>query len=189
MKVFIVYIHLLTTCIAVGSLLLMDFELLLKRGKALLEEEVKSLEKTAKLMVYALVVLWISGLCLVALGYLEKPETYLTNQKLWAKFSVVFVLTINGYFLHHFSFPKISSGLGMFELAKDEQMLLGLTGVVSTVSWLFASYLGIARHWNYTVQYSFVMTIYTSIIALGFIFMCQILHLQGQQMGKMLQSK
>lgn len=181
MKVFIVYLHLLTVCIAVGSLLLQDFELMLKRGETLLANEVTHLQKTAKVMVYALFVLWVTGVSLVVLGYLENPDTYLANQKIWAKFSVVFVLTINGIFLHYYSFPRITSRSGMFGLSWNEQVMVGLTGIISTVSWLFAAYLGIARHWNNSVHFSFIMTVYLLFIAVGFIFLCEFLYLFGQR--------
>jgi hypothetical protein len=182
MKIFFQYVHLLAVCISVGSLLLLDFELLRKRGEALIAEEIKALEKTAKVMIYALFVLWVTGVCLVIVGYLDRPDTYLANQKLWAKFSVVFILTINGIFLHYFSFPRVASRFGILAKSWDEQMLVGLTGVISTVSWLFASYLGIARHWNNTVQYSYVMTVYFLIIAVGFVFVCECLFLQSRLM-------
>lgn len=181
MKVFIVYMHLLAVCIAVGSLLLQDFELMRKRGETLFADEIKHLDKTARVMVYSLFALWVTGVSLVVLGYLENPSTYLTNEKLWAKFSVVFILTINGFFLHWYSFPRITSRFGLFGLSWNEQVMVGLTGIISTVSWLFASYLGIARHWNYTVPYSFVMTIYLLFIAVGFIFLCEFLYLFGQR--------
>jgi len=169
MKVFFVYMHLLAVCIAVGSLLRQDFELIRKKGNALSNEDINSLQKTAKIMIYSLSVLWMTGLGLVYLGWVEKPDTYLTNQKLWAKFTVVFALTVNGYLLHAYSFPRLTSCKNIFSLTWDDKVLIGLTGVLSTVSWLFASYLGIARHWNYTAQYSYVMSIFILIVVLSFI--------------------
>lgn len=44
-----------------------------------------------------------------------------------------------------------------------------LTGALSTTSWLFACYLGIARNWNYTANYSFVMFIYSGLLICAFI--------------------
>ena len=181
MKVFIVYIHLLAVCISIGSLLLKDFELMRKRGETLFGEEVKYLQKTAKVMIYALFVLWVTGISLVAIGYIDNPATYFTNGKILAKITVVFLLTINGCFLHWYSFPRITSRSGLFGLSWNEQVLVGLTGIISTVSWLYAAYLGIARHWNFTVHYSFIMTVYFLMIAVGFIFLCEFLYLFGQR--------
>lgn len=164
MKTLIVYAHLIATCIAIGTLLIQDWAILKTRGTPLSAIETKDLQKSAHIMFLALVALWATGLALVTLGYLENPNKYLTNQKLWGKFSVVSVLTLNGVILHYFSFPRVTSSAGLLKLSTKTQMVIVLTGAISTVSWLFASYLGIARPWNYTVNYGFVMFIYASLL-------------------------
>ncbi len=157
MKTLIVYAHLLAACIAIGILLMQELALAKTRGKALSSVAIKDLTKAADIMFMALVVLWISGLALVLLGYLENPAQYLMNEKLWAKFTVVSVLTLNGIARGFLSVPGF------------EQILVALTGAISSVSWLFACYLGIARPWNYTVDYSYVMFIYVGLITCAFI--------------------
>ena len=164
MKTLIVYAHLIATCIAIGTLLIQDWAILKTRGAPLSAIDIKDLQKSAHIMLVALAALWVTGLALVLLGYMENPEKYLTNQKLWGKFSVVSVLTLNGIILHYFSFPRVTSSAGLLKLPTKTQMIIVLTGAISTVSWLFASYLGIARPWNYTVDYGFVMFIYTSLL-------------------------
>ncbi len=164
MKTLIVYAHLLAACVAVGLLLIQDLALAKTRGGRLSDSAVRELTKAADIMFIALVLLWISGLALVLLGYLENPQQYLLNEKLWAKFTVVSVLTVNGIALHYFSFPRVISTLGLLD-----QVLVALTGAVSSVSWLFACYLGIARPWNYTVDYSYVMFIYSGLLVCAFI--------------------
>lgn len=168
-KTLIVYAHLLAACVAVGILLIQDLALAKSRGSALSTTAIKDLTKSAEIMFIALVVLWISGLTLVLLGYLENPQQYLMNEKLWAKFTVVSVLTLNGIALHYFSFPRVTSRRGLLGLPTFEQILVALTGALSSVSWLFACYLGIARNWNYTVDYSFVMFIYSGLLVIAFI--------------------
>lgn len=164
MKTLIVYAHLLAACVAVGILLMQDLALAKTRGKALSTTAIKELTKSADIMFMALIVLWISGLALVLLGYIENPAQYLMNEKLWAKFTVVSVLTLNGIVLHYFSFPRVTCARGFLSVPGFEQILVVLTGAVSTVSWLFACYLGIARPWNYTAEYSYVMLIYSGLI-------------------------
>ncbi len=168
-KTLIVYAHLLAACVAVGILLIQDLALAKSKGSALSATAIKDLTKSAEIMFIALVVLWISGLTLVLLGYLENPQQYLMNEKLWAKFTVVSVLTLNGIALHYFSFPRVTSRKGLLGLPTFEQILVALTGALSSVSWLFACYLGIARNWNYTVDYSFVMFIYSGLLVIAFI--------------------
>jgi uncharacterized membrane protein len=168
MKTLIVYAHLLAACVAIGILLIQDLALAKSKGSPLSATAIKDLTKSAEIMFIALVVLWISGLALV-LGYLENPQQYLMNEKLWAKFTVVSVLTLNGVALHYFSFPRVTSRRGLLGLPTFEQILVTLTGALSSVSWLFACYLGIARPWNYTVDYSFVMFIYSGLLVGAFI--------------------
>lgn len=168
-KTLIVYAHLLAACVAVGILLIQDLALAKSKGSPLSATAIKELTKSAEIMFIALVVLWISGLSLVLLGYLENPQQYLMNEKLWAKFTVVSVLTLNGIALHYFSFPRVTSRRGLLGLPTFEQILVTLTGALSSVSWLFACYLGIARPWNYTVDYSFVMFIYSGLLVGAFI--------------------
>lgn len=169
MKTLIVYAHLLAACIAVGVLLMQDLALAKSRGGRLSFTAVQDLTKAASIMFAALVVLWISGLALVLMGYLENPQQYLLNEKLWAKFTVVSVLTINGIGLHYFSFPRVIAPQGLLGQPAMDQVLVVLTGAVSSVSWLFACYLGIARPWNYTADYSYVMFIYSGLLVAAFI--------------------
>lgn len=169
MKTLIVYAHLLAACVAIGILLIQDLALAKSKGSPLSATAVKDLTKSAEVMFVALVVLWISGLSLVLLGYLENPQQYLMNEKLWAKFTVVSVLTLNGIALHYFSFPRVTSRRGLLGLPTFEQILVVLTGALSSVSWLFACYLGIARPWNYTVDYSLIMFIYSGLLVGAFI--------------------
>ena len=169
MKTLIVYAHLLSACLAIGVLLLQDIALAKTQGKPLSSFAIEELFRTAKITFFALALLWVSGLVLVLMGYLDNPEKYLLNQKLWAKFSVVFILTINGFFLHYYAFPKVIAPCGVVGLKTSEQFLVLLSGSISSVSWLFACYLGIARSWNNTVNYSFVMYIYLFLIVVTFI--------------------
>ena len=182
LKTLIVYAHLLAACVAVGVLLIQDLALAKSKGSRLSETAIKELTKSADIMFIALVVLWISGLSLVLVGYIDNPQQYLLNEKLWAKFTVVAVLTLNGIALHYFSFPRMISSRGLLGQPAIEQILMALTGAVSTVSWLFACYLGIARNWNYTVDYSFVMFIYSGLLICAFIVAGEVL--RGMRKGK-----
>jgi hypothetical protein len=164
MKTLIVYAHLLAACVAIGILLIQDLALAKTRGKALPAPAIKDLKKSANIMFIALIALWISGLSLVLTGYLDNPTQYLMNEKLWAKFTVVSLLTLNGIALHYFSFPRVTRASGFLSVPGIEQILVVLTGVISSVSWLFACYLGIARPWNYTVDYSYIMFIYSGLL-------------------------
>lgn len=164
MKTFLVYIHLIAACIAVGILLIQDLALSKLRGRPMGAEAIDDLQKSGGIVFVALVVLWITGLGLVVQGYLDNPA-YLMNQKLWAKFTVVSILTLNGLFLHYYSFPKLVSAKGFIGQGLSEQLVVLVTAVVSGVSWLYACYLGIARPWNNVAPYTYVMVIYAGCMA------------------------
>lgn len=174
MKTLIVYAHLLAACVAVGILLLQDLSLAKTRGKPLSTIAIEELRKAADIMFIALVILWVSGLTLVVMGYLENPAQYLMNPKLWAKFTVVSILTLNGFLLHYFSFPRVVSHTGLLGRSPLEQSLIAITGAISSTSWLFACFLGIARLWNYTTQYEFVMLVYAALILGAIIVACNV---------------
>lgn len=176
MKTLLIYAHLLAACVSVGILLLQDLALAKTRGNPLPEKMVNDLRTAADIMFAALVILWISGLTLVIVGYLDNPQQYLMNPKLWAKFTVVSILTLNGLLLHYFSFPRVVSHTGLLGRSPLEQSLIAATGAISSTSWLFACFLGIARPWNYTAQYEFVMLVYAALVIGAVIVACKIMH-------------
>jgi len=161
MKTFLVYLHLIAACVAIGILLIQDLALSKLRGRPMAAAAIDDLQKSGGIVFVALVVLWITGLGLVVQGYLDNPA-YLMNQKLWAKFTVVSILTLNGLFLHYYSFPHLVSAKGFIGQGLREQLIILVTAVISAVSWLYACYLGIARPWNNVAPYTYVMAIYAS---------------------------
>lgn len=175
MNTLLVYVHLMAACVAVGILLMQDLSLSKTAGKRLSIGAVKELKAAAHIIMLALGVLWASGLVLVIWGAVKDPE-YLLNQKLWAKVAVVVVLTVNGAVLHRFSFPRVVSSTGMIGLGILEKTAVVMTGAVSTVSWLFACYLGVARPWNHAVEFDYVMLIYASLLLPACVFACLYIH-------------
>lgn len=163
LKTLIVYTHLIAACLAIGILVLQDLAIAKTKGKALSRKAAQELAQAADIMFMALIALWVSGLALVVVGYLNDAN-YIYNEKLWAKFSVVAVLTVNGIALHYFSFPRVISAKGIVGQSSFEQVAVVLTGAVSSTSWLFACFLGIARPWNHTMEYALVMSIYGALL-------------------------
>lgn len=176
MKTLLVYAHLLAACVSVGILLLQDLALAKSRGAPLSQKAIEELRKAADIMFAALVILWVTGLALVIHGYLENPQQYLMNEKLWAKFTVVSLLTLNGLVLHYFSFPRVICPRGLLGRSPLEQSLIATTGAISSTSWLFACFLGIARPWNYTASYQFVMLVYAALVVAAIIVAIKVMH-------------
>ena len=114
------------------------------------------LDETQKIVMLALLALWGSGLLLVLQGYLYEGTTYLLNQKLWAKVSVVALLSLNGALLHRIGFPLLQKAPFVL-LNSCARTRLALLGALSMSGWSFAAFLGVARAWNHVLPYLQVM--------------------------------
>ena len=168
LKTLLVYTHLIAACLAIGVILLQDLALAKWRGRPMDADSIANLQRNTHLATIALVVLWVSGLAIVTIGYIDVPG-YLMNQKLWAKFAVVSILTLNGLFLHYYSFPVLASPQGFVGASGRGQLFVVITAVISLVSWLYACYLGIARPWNNTVPFTYVMLVYSLVLTVALV--------------------
>ncbi|WP_166362510.1 hypothetical protein [Pseudomonas akapageensis] len=156
LKMLLVYGHLLATCIALGRVLQADQKLWSWRKEILDQVRREYLEETQKIVTLALLALWGSGLLLVLQGYLNEGAAYLLNQKLWAKVTVVTLLTLNGALLHRVGFPLLQKAPFVL-LRSSGRTRLALLGALSMSGWLFAAFLGVARAWNHVLPYLYVM--------------------------------
>ncbi|CAN7161843.1 hypothetical protein [Pseudomonas umsongensis] len=166
LKMLFVYVHLLATCIALGRVLLADHKLWSWRKEALDQAKHEYLEETRKIATLALLVLWGSGLLLVLQGYLLEGTGYLLNQKLWAKVTVVALLTLNGGLLHRVGFPLLQKAPFVL-LPGSDRGRLALLGAFSMSGWLFAAFLGVARAWNHVMPCLHVMGVFTAFALLA----------------------
>lgn len=156
LKMLLVYGHLLATCIALGQVLQADHKLWSWRKEALDKVQREYLEETQKIATLALLALWASGLLLVLQGYLDDGIAYLLNQKLWAKVTVVALLSLNGALLHRIGFPLLQKAPFVL-LPGSARNRLALLGALSMSGWLFAAFLGVARAWNHVLPYLHLM--------------------------------
>src|SRR5687767_4054489 len=119
LKLLVCYAHLLATCVALGSVLMTDWTLYRSRRHRLRPGAVFRLRSTARVVMASLIVLWVTGLALVWFGCSAESVQFLSNEKLWAKFSVVLVLTLNGALLHRVVFPHIACHTVLTELPRS----------------------------------------------------------------------
>jgi len=160
LKTLIVYVHLLATAFALVELLKFDIRLLRNLNRPLAAVDLQRLVSTKNTVTLALVVLWITGIWFVVNGVIDEPDKYLTNQKLWMKVFTVSLLTVNGALMHSIGFTHLRPGVVFSEMAlKHQWVLLGM-GVVSSVSWMSAAFLGIARVWNYSASFQDLLVMY-----------------------------
>ncbi|MNV28313.1 hypothetical protein D3C71_1195010 [compost metagenome] len=89
------------------------------------------------------------------------------NEKLWVKVVIVTCLTINGWVMHRWAFPVLQGDTAFLFLPKWQMLGLAALATTSSVSWMYASFLGIARPWNHSVSYSYPTAVYASLLLGG----------------------
>jgi hypothetical protein len=104
--------------------------------------DLDALGRTARIVGVSLLMLWITGIGLVALETGFDPAPTAAKPKLLAKLVVVSALSANGVLLHHLAFPMLRTGAARSSAAS---IVVAVLGAVSTVSWGYAAFLGSAR--------------------------------------------
>lgn len=161
----LVFTHFVASAVALVTILQTDLFLLRRYASVLDKRDCRRIHQAKPLVTAALWVLWISGLLICLLGYLRDPA-YLLNQKLMMKVLVVEILTLNGLFLHGFAFRFVRPGNVLARQAPSSQRLLVFLGCLSSVSWSFACFLGLARPLNGLPNFYELLSFY-AVILLG----------------------
>ncbi|WP_311223859.1 MULTISPECIES: hypothetical protein [unclassified Acidovorax] len=165
LKYAILFAHLIAMAVAVGKILEFDTKFLFQARAPMTSEGIVSLKWTQAVVSASLAVLWATGAMLVVLGSMESPD-YLNNQKLWVKVGIVACLTFNGWVMHRWAFPMLQGDTAFLDLPKAHMLGLTALATASSVSWLYASFLGIARSWNHSVPYLVPAAVY-AVLLLG----------------------
>lgn len=131
------YLHVLAFAVAVAEVVRGDLRLL-KQPRI----DGSEMLRTGHLVSLALVALWGTGLALVYLETGFDLAQILAKPKLVAKLVVVGALTANGFLLHAAAFPMLTGGRVQ---PRNAALMCSMLGAVSTVSWLYASFLGVGR--------------------------------------------
>lgn len=157
MKLAIVFIHLLATCMVLGIIMVADFRFFRKISNYKLILPAPSIFER-QLVASCLMVLWITGLTLIILGQLENPQ-YLNNQKLQAKIALVCLITLNAAILHLGVFPFLEKQVPLYKWKTSKLGLTCCSVGLSNSMWMYCAFLGIARPWNFTIQREYVWAI------------------------------
>lgn len=124
------------------------------------------LEWASKLVMWALVGLWITGLIIIGIDTGFQLEAIAARSKLLSKITVVCVLTVNGYLLHRHFFAQLSQPGGRFKRMVNFSAALA---AISGASWMYAAFLGMAKPLAKLFSYSDFMTLYTTMLLLSLI--------------------
>jgi hypothetical protein len=154
-KLIILFAHLLGTCLALGAIVATDIRLLGRLAQARVRIAPPN-PFVMRLISLALALLYLTGGCLVWLGWTDDP-TYLSNPKLQGKLLLVLLLSVNALVLHRITFPSLARGRRVARWKWRDFMRVGLPVALSNALWMYCAFLGIARPWNHTVSLAFVL--------------------------------
>lgn len=160
----LVFAHFVASAVALVTILQTDLFLLKRFNFPLSKADCRRIHQAKPIVTAALWALWITGIAICVLGYFRFPD-YLDNQKLMMKVLVVEILTLNGLFLHGFAFRFIKPGNVLSMAAPSSQRLLVFLGALSSVSWSFACFLGLARPLNYLPNFYHLLAFYLALLA------------------------
>lgn len=169
----VIYVHLVSCCVAIGLVLTSDIAMvrdLLKR-KAFTEHDHVHMESLQKSVVVALIALWVTGIAVIGIDYLEKGMNYFMNPKLHAKVIIVVLLSYNGLLLHRLVLPALQKAGSLLNLGFSARMMALFCGSLSAVSWMYAAMLGVGRPLAWKYSLSELLMAYPLLIALGFLTM------------------
>jgi hypothetical protein len=163
LKLLVLYVHLLATCCALGSLLATDLRLL---GRLLHQPSRIGPPNgyVTRLVGVSLAVLVASGLALIAFGLQERADL-LHNPKLQAKLLLVGLLCANGWVLHRHTFRKLAKKRPPKGLVA--RLKLAVPVALSNSLWLYIAFLGIARPWNFSLPLTQVLAIGAAVFGLA----------------------
>lgn len=167
---FIKIFHLFGLVMGFGGAILLDLTIF-TRGilRPVSAFTIHQTEVLSRVVTWGLVILWMTGIALIWMNTMDKPE-YLTNQKLWAKIAIVMLLTANGVLIHHKILPYLKSSVGkrLFE-GMGRRMLAAFTlvGSISFVSWTTPFILGKASELNYVTPMWLILAVFSVAVLLA----------------------
>lgn len=126
--------------------------------------DLDALAKTARSVAWALAALFVTGAAVIWHDTGFSPAEIAARPKLVAKIVVVTVLAMNGAALHWILFPMLKGPRGgNWSCA----VLASLLGAVFSVSWLYASFLGVAKPLAGALGLSGFLGLYALALGLG----------------------
>jgi hypothetical protein len=133
----VLFIHVIVFALTLSAVLREDWRLLVTR-----RIDTPRLVRAARAVSIGLAMLWSSGLALVALSAATSDGPWMPSVKLQAKLIVVSVLTVNGWALHAWVFPRL---WGVAVRINRSLWPAAALGAISSASWVTASFVGVAR--------------------------------------------
>lgn len=161
------FIHFIGLALGLGAATLLDLMLLkffVKKGIS--AESWEIFHFSARIVNVGLVILWLTGIGFIVHYALFDPVK-LTNMKIWAKMSIVVILTINGLFIHGFIMPHLKRQIGkpLFQgMSQARRVAFLVSGAISVTSWYIPVVLGAFPQFNFTVPLVTILLSYALLI-------------------------
>jgi hypothetical protein len=133
----LLFAHLIAFAFALVAVVREDVSLLRSR-----RVDAAQLKATARTIFGLLTLLWITGIALIGLDVGFDPAVLAAKPKLAAKLTVALLLTANGCLLHWVAFPMLTKPQRWPGLSAT---VCALLGAISSVSWVFAAFVGVSR--------------------------------------------
>jgi len=154
-KLLVLFAHLLGTSLALGAIVATDIRLLGKLADARVRIAPPN-PFVMRLISAALLLLYLTGGCLVWMGWSADPA-YLSNPKLQGKLLLVLLLSLNALVLHRYTFPGLAHARRVARWKPNDFIRVAVPVALSNALWMYCAFLGLARPWNHTVSLSFVL--------------------------------
>jgi hypothetical protein len=171
----VLFVHVIAFAMTLSAVLREDLRWL--RHRAL---DAARLQHTMRTVTAGLVVLWASGLALWALTPTESHLAFAWNAKLSAKLVVVSLLTLNGWALHAWVFPTLHEAAPKHNLARR---LPAVLGAFSSASWVYASFVGVARPLAGVLSFADFMALYAISLGLALMLALRVWRVRGPVQG------
>jgi hypothetical protein len=153
----LLFLHVIVFAMTLAAVLREDLRLLATR-----RIDTPRLLHTARAVSVGLSALWASGLMLVAIDAATSIGPWQPSAKLQAKVIVVSVLTINGWALHAWVFPRL---WGVAVRLQRGLWPAAALGAISSASWVTASFVGVARVVSPWLSLAGFMALYGALVA------------------------
>lgn len=162
-------LHVLAFAAGLGGAICADLFLLSRAVfRPIQQNTLATVHLIGNIVMVGLVLLWSTGVMLVAIAYANNPAVML-NEKLWVKVFVVVILTLNAAVIHGVAMPTLDNQIGrrFFDgIPLGRRFVLVAAGGVSTVSWLFLTMLGVAKELDRTTPaYQLLACYYGALLA------------------------
>jgi hypothetical protein len=163
-------LHFAGLVLGLGGAVFIDVILSRATRGPLTEEQFTLVVLTSRFVTAGLCLLWLSGIGFLGLYALASPEL-LHNPKIYAKMTIVGVLTANGWAIHKLVLPSLAKHIGrplLAGLTGQTRRLYAATAALSGVSWTLPVVLGAAPQLNFHTPYLAIIAAHAALVGLAF---------------------